>query len=392
MKVWLILLLAIGLSLVAAPALAHRLDDYLQTATIDVEADHIALEFRLTPGIDVAPQVLASIDTDGNGTISGPEQAAYAGRVQRDLSLVIDGRAQPLRLVDFSFPTIAVMKSGAGEITLAFVADLPPGTSTHNLRLENHHQSAISVYLANALVPRDPIRIVRQNRSFDQSSYLVEVAPEEAVASRLEAPQRDRPVSDGPTLKTFFWHGVQHILTGYDHLLFIGALVLGAATLWDLVKVVTAFTLAHSITLTLSSLDLVLLPEGIVEPLISGSIIFVALQNILRPDQSRGHSRLAVAFCFGLFHGLGFAGGLHDIMGRLPWKTMYLAILGFSLGIEAGNQMVLLPLFGLLRWTRRLQPDIHLRARLSRVVQRVGSAVVSAAGAYYFVLAVAGAL
>jgi hypothetical protein len=69
----------------------------------------------------------------------------------------------------------------------------------------------------------------------------------------------------GGVVETFFWHGIQHIPTGYDHLLYVSALVLAAATLWDLVKI-TAFTLAHSITLTLSALNLVYLPERIVEP------------------------------------------------------------------------------------------------------------------------------
>jgi hypothetical protein len=187
-------------------------------------------------------------------------------------------------------------------------------------------------------------------------------------------------------MESYFCHGVWHILGGYDHLLFIGVLVLGASTLWDLVKVVTAFTLAHSITLTLAPLNLVHLPGWIIEPVIAGSIVFVALQNPFWPDCSRGYSRLTAAFFFGLFHGMGFAGGLLDVMQGLPGETIILAILGFSVGVEAGHQMVLLPLFGFLRAARTLRAETAGRDRLSIKLQRIGSAVVLAAGFYYVCL------
>ena len=119
-------------------------------------------------------------------------------------------------------------------------------------------------------------------------------------------------------VRTYIWHGARHILTGYDHLLFLGALVLAATTLWDLVAVVTAFTVAHSLTLTLAALQIVRLPERLVEPVIAASIVCVGLQNIFWPRQARGYTRLAVAFVFGLFHGLGFAGGLLDVMHQMP--------------------------------------------------------------------------
>ncbi|MHC5539539.1 HupE/UreJ family protein [Singulisphaera rosea] len=99
-------------------------------------------------------------------------------------------------------------------------------------------------------------------------------------------------------------------------------------------KVVTAITLAHSITLTLTALDLIRVPEWVVEPVIAGSIVFVAIQNLFRPDSSRGRSRLAAAFVLGLFHGMGFAGGLLDLLQGLPKPMILLAILGFSIGVE----------------------------------------------------------
>lgn len=150
---------------------------------------------------------------------------------------------------------------------------------------------------------------------------------------------------------SYLRHGVHHILTGFDHLLFVTALVLAARGFWDLFKVVGMFTLAHSVTLTLASLNLVRLPDWFVEPVIAGSIIFVALENVFFASSARGWRRLAVAFGFGLVHGLGFAGGLRDAMQGLPGLAFGLALLAFSLGVELGHQLVVLPEWALLRFT-----------------------------------------
>jgi hydrogenase/urease accessory protein HupE len=180
-------------------------------------------------------------------------------------------------------------------------------------------------------------------------------------------------------------HGIMHILSGYDHLLFIAALALAVATLWDLVKVISAFTLAHSITLTLSALNIVRLPENIVEPMIAASIVFVALQNVIVPKRSRGAGRLCVAFFFGLFHGLGFAGGLLSAMEGMGGLAVGLAIAAFSLGVEIGHQMVVLPIFVALKMTRdRAAPQA---AAVPGRVLRYGSAGICAAGIFYLLVA-----
>jgi hypothetical protein len=184
--------------------------------------------------------------------------------------------------------------------------------------------------------------------------------------------------------KEYIQHGVMHILSGYDHLLFIAALALAVATLWDLIKVISAFTLAHSITLTLSVFNIVRLPENIVEPMIAASIVFVALQNVIVPERGRGAGRLCVAFFFGLFHGLGFAGGLLSAMEGMAGLAVGLAILAFSAGVEIGHQMVVLPIFGALTTARRLAPPAALVP--VRVV-RYGSAGIFAAGIFYLVAA-----
>ena len=182
----------------------------------------------------------------------------------------------------------------------------------------------------------------------------------------------------------FVHHGITHILTGYDHLLFVGALVLAVVNLWDLVKVIGAFTLAHTITLTLAALDVFRLPGSLVEPMIAASIVFVAVQNVFWPKQSRSGSRLLVAFLFGLSHGLGFAGGLLEAMSGLRAAGALVAIMAFSAGVEIGHQLVVLPAFCALRLLRRVRAGAY---RHDRLVQRYGSAVISLGGMIYLVAA-----
>ena len=195
------------------------------------------------------------------------------------------------------------------------------------------------------------------------------------------------PASERSMAGAFVRHGIMHILTGYDHLLFVAGLVLAVVSLLDLVKVVTAFTIAHTLTLTLAALDIVRLSSRIVEPMIAASIIFVALQNLLSPARSRGWARLAVAFGFGLFHGLGFAGGLLDAMQGMAGVTIITAIAAFSLGVEIGHQLVALPLFGVLKILRTASRRTADPARLPRWAMRMGSGAICAAGLVYFIAA-----
>ena len=178
----------------------------------------------------------------------------------------------------------------------------------------------------------------------------------------------------------FVRHGVMHILTGYDHLLFVGALLLAITSLWDLVKVISVFTLAHTITLVLAVLDVVRLSTGVVEPMIAASIVIVATQNVFWPERSRGWSRLLTAFLFGLFHGLGFAGGLLDAMSGMQAGSAAVAIAAFSAGVEIGHQVVVLPVFGVLYLLRRATAN---GGRHDGIVRRYGSVTVSLVGMIY---------
>jgi hydrogenase/urease accessory protein HupE len=204
-----------------------------------------------------------------------------------------------------------------------------------------------------------------------------------AKLSEISSPTIDR----ARLAREYLRHGVMHILTGYDHLLFVAALVLGALTIVDLLKVVTAFTIAHTLTLTLSVLELVRLPSRIVEPIIAASIVIVALQNVFWPERSRGWTRLIVAFAFGLFHGLGFAGGLLDAMAGMPGLVVGLAIAMFSLGVEMGHAAVVIPLFGMLSLATRATDAQKRRVPIRRTAQQFGSAAICFAGMFYLVAA-----
>jgi len=190
----------------------------------------------------------------------------------------------------------------------------------------------------------------------------------------------------GPTILAYAEQGIRHILSGFDHLLFVSALVLAARGLWDLVKVVTAFTIAHTLTLTLSVFNIVTLSSRIVEPMIAASIVFVAVQNIFWPRHARGWSRLAIAFAFGLFHGLGFAGGLKQAMSEMPVVALGVALAAFSVGVEIGHQLVVIPLFVLLKSVRKTRANEH-QVPDGRIL-KLGSAAISLAGIYFLIQAI----
>ena len=128
---------------------------------------------------------------------------------------------------------------------------------------------------------------------------------------------------------------------------------------------------------------MVRLPERIVEPLIAGSIVVVAVQNIVKPVQARGWIRLGVAFFFGLFHGLGFAGGLLEAMAGLPAVAIGIALAGFSLGVETAQQAVVLPTFLVIKLLHSARPTISQAESAVLLVRRFGSIGIAICGVFY---------
>jgi hydrogenase/urease accessory protein HupE len=153
--------------------------------------------------------------------------------------------------------------------------------------------------------------------------------------------------------------GVKHILTGIDHLLFVLALIIITSGGWMLVRTVTAFTVAHSITLTAATLGYVHVPQRPVEAVIALSIVFVASEIVHGRQGRKGitaHAPWIVALTFGLLHGLGFASGLSE--AGLPQGHIPLALLFFSMGVEAGHFLFIGAALSLILLVRRMQLPI----------------------------------
>ena len=161
--------------LTATPAGAHRLDEYLQATTITLGSERIQVEMRLVPGVEVFPLVFAQIDRDADGVASEAEQQTYAKTVLSDVSFTADGTPIPLRLASWQFPAKELLQSWRGEIRLRLEAPVYGKAPNRKLTFENHHQSSISSYLVNGLVPQEPgIKVTSQQRSYDQSFYQLE--------------------------------------------------------------------------------------------------------------------------------------------------------------------------------------------------------------------------
>lgn len=169
-------LLGCLLLVLASEALAHRLDEYLQATRVSVATNRIELSIDLTPGVAVAAQVLAVIDTDRNGHVSEDERAAYAQNVLNDIRVGLDEKLLALRVESTTFPALHDVKEGLGVIRIKATAPVAPlSVGSHTLSLTNGHLPDISVYLVNALVPKDhSIQITKQTRDELQKHYRLE--------------------------------------------------------------------------------------------------------------------------------------------------------------------------------------------------------------------------
>jgi hypothetical protein len=143
----------------------------------------------------------------------------------------------------------------------------------------------------------------------------------------------------------YFRMGVTHIIPdGFDHILFVTSLCLLSNKMKTILWQASAFTVAHSITLALSMKNIIVAPGQLIEPVISLSIVFVAVENILLSELKPW--RVLIVFFFGLVHGMGFASTLSEV--GLPRNNFFTSILAFNLGVEAGQIIVILIVFGLL--------------------------------------------
>jgi hypothetical protein len=211
------------------------------------------------------------------------------------------------------------------------------------------------------------------------ASCLVTVLLDGRVRTHVFAPESRELTVRGDAgiwqqARSFLVLGVEHILTGYDHLLFLLSLLVAGVALRGLVRIITAFTVAHSITLSLAVLQVVALPAQWVEGAIALSITIVAVDNLRRHGQMP-HGRWLLTFAFGLVHGLGFASVLQEF--AIPRADLAVSLLSFNLGVEVGQIGVVAGAFALLQ--------IVARRRRQLVVRRLVSAGAALAGVVWFV-------
>jgi hypothetical protein len=280
-------------------------------------------------------ELAVGIDADRDGTITWGELRIAQDRLARYLAQHVSFTAQG-QACSLSFQALQVNARVDGNYAwLPFKAHCPAAV----------RQLTVQYRVMDGIDPSHRGLLTLAAGSVVQTGVLGGAAAPAAFA--VFAPSRTRAFVE------YFRAGIWHILSGIDHLLFLLSLLLPAVLIrrsgrWEPVsaarpalvsvfKVVTAFTLAHSLTLTLAALDLVRLPSRLTESVIAGSIIVAALNNIF-PVVTETRAR--IAFAFGLLHGFGFASVLAD-MG-LPQGARVVSLIAFNLGIEAGQLAVVL--------------------------------------------------
>jgi hypothetical protein len=334
----LLLMLALG----ASPALAHKASD----AYLTIERNGTALRGQWDIALRDLDNALG-LDANGDGDITWGEVRARH----------TDIAAYALQRLDVS--------SGGERCALSPTAQM----------IDSHTDGTYAVLaFSGECVAAGPTLTIgyRLFEGLDPQHRgllnLIEHGQSRSVVFSADTPQRVIGGDmSGPWTQftTYVNEGVWHIWTGFDHILFLLSLLLPAVLVrsgggWktsdsfrnafvEVAKVVTAFTVAHSITLTLAALSIVVLPSRLVESGIALSVVLAALNN-LRPVVANG--RWIAAFAFGLLHGFGFAGALHDL--GLPTGSLALSLFGFNVGVETGQLaivVVFLPLAYALRST-----------------------------------------
>jgi HupE / UreJ protein len=312
--------------LASGPAAAH-VDGTMGYATVSMQGGTV--RYRLTLGIDALEALGSAIDLP-------PRQAYDALReiVARKVSIAADG------IACVAVPGLVTPPS-ADRANVVVTIDFACRAGPHELTLRDTLSEAFGPGHHSLTSIEAPGGTQRFTLEGAQPEARVTFGPMAAdVASGI-------PPSGG--LLSFFRLGAEHILAGFDHLLFLLALLLRGGRFGSLLAIVTAFTLAHSISLALAVLDLWAPSAKIVEPLIALSIVYVAAENLLAERPAT--RRWAVSFVFGLAHGFGFAGALRVL--ELRRADLAGALLSFNLGVEAGQGLVIVLLLPLVLWLGR---------------------------------------
>ena len=305
--------------------------------------------------------VIHVIDAAHELGITPPERLLeneVAERTREQLGAILKPRLvlRGDRRLDLQWTSLEVLREDAA---LRFKYRIPnenPGALTVVTRLFPYdplHQTFVNIYEKGEL---------KQQLIFNQDSkeYVYYAGTTQGVME---------------VVRTFTTSGVHHILIGPDHILFLVGLLLLGGRWTALLKIVSFFTLGHSVTLSLAALNLVTPPPSIIEPAIALSIVFVGADNLVRGDGR--DLRAWVALVFGLVHGFGFANVLREF--GLPREALGWSLFSFNLGVEIGQLGIVVIVATLLEALRRRSTLVGARVAMA------GSIVVIAAGSYWFV-------
>jgi hypothetical protein len=341
----LLLLLLVPSSARAHPAPFSYLDVYLTSSGL--RGTLVLHDF------DVAHELgLQSPDALKDSGLLHQHAPRIAGFVAERLLIVIDGTVKPLTVTEMR----PLPDRSAIELSWHVSTSAPPGHVLAKGALfpyDPNHQTFVNIYEGD--------RLARQ--------YILN-----ATRSSLDYYAGTRQGTFA-VFKAFTASGIHHIAIGPDHILFIVGLLLLGGRVLPLLGIVSAFTIGHSITLSLAALGLVTPPARVIEPAIALSIVYVGADNLLA--QGGRDVRPWIALFFGLVHGFGFASVLREI--GLPPRALGVSLFSFNLGVEIGQAIIVVIVASLLALLRRRSP------RLAHRLVTMGSVVIIAAGAYWFI-------
>ncbi|MGM0558805.1 MAG: HupE/UreJ family protein [Myxococcota bacterium] len=321
----------------SSTATAHQ--TALSTMKVDVEPADKRVDVRLT----MEPTDLTDhleIDPDGDGFLNQDELAEVKPRlgeyIAPRLQAFNEERACPVVTAEF-------VDTGRLEPTMTFRKVFECEEPLRKLGLSNTvlvESPGGYTHYAKIVIGQDVHTTVFNAGS---SSYEFEVEPVDEVSAE---PARAEAQSFWDVAPKFTWQGILHIVLGLDHVLFVLCLLLAAREIKRLIAVVTTFTVAHSITLALSTLEIVVVPAAIVEPLIALSIAWAAVEIIL--GREPGDYLYALTFAFGLLHGFGFSYVLREV--GLPADALTSALFTFNVGVELGQIAIVALAYPVMKW------------------------------------------
>ncbi|MEU6012185.1 HupE/UreJ family protein [Streptomyces sp. NPDC047453] len=349
------------------PALAHGFSSTVYAGLTSPEAGHVRTELRLEYDL----LVVSAADYEKDDALFRAGTAAFDDGDAKDQAAALDRHADSV--VAYVTRRFGVTAGGRactpvrdGDFTIERREKVPYALLVLDYRCPSSaetHEVRSGLFPDSEDYVRDTKTIVTYDLDLTSGSTALD-AEHQSFSTRQSGAER---------FWTFLRLGAEHLLTGLDHILFLLALVVGSRRLREIVLAATTFTLAHSVTFVLAALGLVQVPAWFVEPVIALSIAVVAGWHLWRLWRRRSHAtdlrtfgrghlsldragwtRLAVVFCFGLVHGLGFASAL-GIDRAWSWTLLW-SLLVFNVGIEAVQLAIVAAVFPVLALLRRRRP------------------------------------